>query len=206
MPGRVEEAAGLDPSPPRSAVLSSSPSPCSSHFENGMLKPRLRRLMTSAGSRLLTVLFRMSLVLLPWSLRLDGDPGRELREIVVEKRRPRFERGEHGRPVDLGQEIVLEVHGEIHVEQLGKAVGEVLALEARCAPNRRGRRRRGPRGPAAREPPAASPASSEPNQVWWRSTRSCSAADDESAQEIVEGDVAHRHRRQLEGGLDRRRW
>ena len=54
--------------------LSSSPSPCSSHFENGMLKPRLRRLMTSEGRRLLTVFFRMSLVLFPLSLRADGIP------------------------------------------------------------------------------------------------------------------------------------
>jgi aspartate kinase len=62
-------------------------------------------------------------------LEARGQAGGELRQVVVEERRPRFQRGEHRRTVDLGQEVVLEVHGEVHVEQLGEAVGEVFPLE-----------------------------------------------------------------------------
>ena len=81
-------------------------------------------------------------MLLPLSLRADGIP-------AANSDRSRFERGEHGRPIDLGQQIVLQVHREIHVQQLGKVVGQILACEPlSCRPERivAGQRLEDPRG------------------------------------------------------------
>ena len=97
--------------------------------------------MTSAGRRLLDRLLEDVLGGHALELEARGQPGRELGEIVIEERRPRLERGEHGRAVDLGQEVVLQIHGEIHVEQLGEAVGEVLCLRSCERAEPKGRRR-----------------------------------------------------------------
>ena len=159
-----------------------------------MLKPRLRRRRTSSGSRRRTARRRIALVVSPAQLEARGQAGDELGQLVVEKRRARLERGQHRRAVDLGQQVVLQVHREVGVEQLGQPVGKSRpASRARAEPN-------GSSSPQRLEdsrrpgPPRCRSGGRLPNQMWWRSTRSISAPAGKRLEQVVEADVAHAHR------------
>ena len=56
-------------------------------------------------------------------LHVQGEARGEPDEVVVEERDAALERGHHARPVELDQDVVLEVQAHVHQQDLVERVG-----------------------------------------------------------------------------------
>ena len=113
-------------------------------------------------------------------------PSEELHELDVEERRPDLERARHARPVDLHEDVVLQVRRRVEVDRAaraGRRVGRV-ANARRCSA-------KGSAG-CATEQRACSAGVNEPSQVGCRTSGGSARPAEEALELEVEAEVRRR--------------